>query len=72
VVEGLVPAIDQEDNLKKTWPKRLITATQYENYSFTNTVKKLVSNESKCFDTFCIYYNTQQYSKLFFRKNIDW
>jgi len=50
VVEGLVPAIEPDDYLKKKRPKRSITAKQFENYQATNIVEKQVKNNTKCFD----------------------
>jgi hypothetical protein len=48
VVEGLVPAIyiaiEPDDYLKKTRPKRSITAKKFENYHATNIVEKQVKN----------------------------
>jgi hypothetical protein len=50
VVEGLVPAIEPDDYLKKARPKRSITAKKFENYQATNIVEKQVKNNTKCFD----------------------
>ena len=50
VVEGLVPAIEPDDYLKKARPKRSITANKFENYQATNFFEKQVKNNTKCFD----------------------
>jgi len=46
VVEGLVPAIEPDDYLKKARPKRSITAKKIENYQTTNIFEKLVKNNT--------------------------
>ena len=73
VVEGLVPAIEPDDYLKKARPKRSITAKKFENYQATNIVEKQVKNNTKCFDL--PSNKTHQFSKLnsFFAKTlINW
>ena len=44
VVEGLVPAVEPDDYLKKAQPKRSITAKKFENYQATNIIEKQVKN----------------------------
>ena len=44
VVEGLVPAVEPDDYLKKARPKRSITAKKIENYQATNIIEKQVKN----------------------------
>ena len=46
VVEGLVPAIESVDYLKKARPKRSITAKKFENYQATNITEKQVKNNT--------------------------
>ena len=46
VVEGLVPAIEPDDYLKKARPKRSITANKFENYQATNITEKQVKNNT--------------------------
>jgi hypothetical protein len=46
VVEGLVPAIEPDDYLKKARPKRSITAKKFENYQATNITEKQVKNNT--------------------------
>ena len=50
VVEGLIPAIHLDEFLKKSRPKRNITAKKFEGFQTTNIVEKQEKNNSKCFD----------------------
>ena len=71
VVEGLVPAIEPEDYLKRSRQRRAITARKFDDYQTTNIIEKQVRNNSKCFDI--PPSKTQQYSNSFFVKTlIDW
>ena len=71
MVEGLVPAIEPDDYLKKARPKRSITANKFENYQATNIVEKQVKNNTKCFDIPSS--KTHQFSNSFFVKTlINW
>jgi hypothetical protein len=68
VVEGLVPAIEPDDYLKKARPKRSITANKFENYQATNIAEKQVKNKTKCFDISSS--KTHQFSNSFFVKTL--
>ena len=71
MVEGLVPAIEPDDYLKKARPKRSITVKKFENYQATNIVEKQVKNNTKCFDIPSS--KTLQFSNSFFVKTlINW
>ena len=68
VVEGLIPAIHPDEFLKKSRPKRNITAKKFEGFQATNIVEKQVRNNSKCFDI--PPSKTPQYSNSFFVKTV--
>ena len=68
VVEELIPAIEPDDYLKKTRPKRYITAKIIENYQATNIVEKQVKNNTKCFDIPSS--KAHQFSNSFFAKTL--
>ena len=71
VVEGLVPAIEPEDFLKKSRPKRKISTKKFDNFETTNIIEKQVKNNTKCFNI--PPSKTPQYTNFFFVKTIiDW
>ena len=66
VVEGMIPAFEPGEFLKKARPMRNITAKKIEDYHATNILQKQVKNNSKCFDI--PPSKTPQYSNSFFLK----
>lgn len=71
VVEGLVPAIDINDYLRKQRPKRTIRAKRFENFVTKNIVENSVNNNSKCFDQ--ITASTEIYKQSFFPRTVlEW
>ena len=71
VVECLVPAINPEELLLKSKPKRIIKLRRFEDFESTNIVIYSVENNSKALETTPC--KTEQYKNSFFIKSaISW
>ncbi len=68
MVEGLVPAINPDDFLVKSKPKRKIKPKTFDNFVSANIVTNSVKDNSKALDT--IPSNTDPYKNSFFVKSI--